>query len=706
MSLVGSQPKQAAAATPKEKTKAKKRYLKAKKERRKKKKGSSTAPDAGERGQSPAGSTHSHPDSESEDEQTGQEDDENASTPDLLMVEGSRKELVQERPRKRRKLDVVVDEGPKHPIPEAASETKMDLEEEVHAGTSANRGRPRSQTPQAALPSFPLPRRPNAPSRSTLALQGLDKALIEAEIVNPTTLHPFASDGDDDGGTGLGEKARKRLSELGITELFAVQTAVVPFLLSPPRLKSLYLPYDPPRDVCVSAPTGSGKTLAYVLPIVEVLSARIVTRLRALIVLPTRDLVTQVRETFEAVAKGRGLKIGTATGQHSFAHEQTQLVAERSTSLQGGSSKIDILICTPGRLIDHLNGTPNFSLQHLRYLVVDEADRLLAQSFQDWLAQVLAATRPPSNIGDNPNTTDTDTKHSTLPRADALAPAFVGLPRYLPYIRTDLDERRESSCQKLLFSATLTRDPAKISALNLHDPKYLVVQDRERLAIEGAESTPDVLDLVMEKFSMPATLAEHMLVCESSQKPLMLFHLVHSHGITNALVFTKSAESTARLVRLLEFFETARTADPNARQESVVKRIVASAYSSDLSPAERRGILEKFKNQEIHILVCSDLISRGIDISHVTHVVSYDAPVDMRKYVHRVGRTARAGRAGDAWTLVEEQEARYFKNMLKEGGHLEKVKRMRVSDKDVSPFHAIYESALGQLKESYARFSN
>ena len=118
------------------------------------------------------------------------------------------------------------------------------------------------------------------------------------------------------------------------------------------------------------------------------------TRLRALVVLPTRDLVVQVRETFEAVGKGRGLKIGIATGQHSFAHEQAQLVADRSLgyvfrlptlfqglncvsevdcslahSLQGGSSKIDILICTPGRLIDHLNGTPNFSLQHLRFLV-------------------------------------------------------------------------------------------------------------------------------------------------------------------------------------------------------------------------------------------------------------------------------------------------------------------------------------------------
>ena len=107
----------------------------------------------------------------------------------------------------------------------------------------------------------------------------------------------------------------------------AVQTALLPLLLPSDRLKrSLYLPYDPPSDICLSAPTGSGKTLAYVLPIVEVgtltllknwrdnggeqiLSSRAVTRLRALVVLPTRDLVVQVRETFESIAKGRGLKV-------------------------------------------------------------------------------------------------------------------------------------------------------------------------------------------------------------------------------------------------------------------------------------------------------------------------------------------------------------------------------------------------------------
>ncbi len=163
-------------------------------------------------------------------------------------------------------------------------------------------------------------------------------------------------------------------------------------------------------------------------------------------------------------------------------------------------------------------------------------------------------------------------------------------------------------------------------------------------------------------------------MCDAAIKPLMFFYLLHSRNITNALVFTKSAESTARLVRLLEFFEDALQKSQGGDQGKV---IVARAYSSDLSPSERKTILEQFKNQEIHMyvstspvskgpkcanrssfgsLVCSDLISRGIDISHVSHVVSYDVPVDFRKYVHRVGRTARAGRAGDAWTLVEEQE--------------------------------------------------
>ncbi|KAJ7039617.1 DEAD-domain-containing protein [Mycena alexandri] len=632
----------------KEKTKAKQRYLKRKKQRRKHKP------------KNVAGEV-------SESEEDGDEeivpiaaiDDQEVADEALIETDSPQAEL-EDKPRK--------DKRPKKRQKVADSDGDVEMHEAGPSEGLPEESQSAPPAPLPTLPSFPLPALPDAPSRSVLALQGLDRALVGAEIVDATGLLLIPPDGEDDGGTGLGEKTRKRLLELGIVELFAGE--------------SLYLPFNPPRDVCVSAPTGSGKTLAYVLPIVEIISNRIVTQLRALVVLPTRDLVTQVRETFEAVGKGRGLKIGTATGQHSFSHEQSQLIADKTTHLAGGSSKIDILICTPGRLIDHLNGTPNFSLQHLRFLVIDEADRLLAQSFQEWLVQVLAATRPPSQESPVSN---------VLPQhPDAVAPAFRSL---LPYakIPSFVTERKESSCQKLLFSATLTRDPGKLAALELRDPKYFVVQEKN--------NGPGVLDVAMDKFTMPATLSEHMLVCESSLKPLVFFHLVYEHNVTNALVFTKSAESTARLVRLFDFFDAARRVGSGGAPSAFVAR----AYSSDLSASERKLILDRFRAKEIQILVCSDLISRGIDISHVSHVVSYDVPVDMRKYVHRVGRTARAGRAGDAWTLVEEQEARYFKTMLKQADHLPKVKRMKVGEKDLEPLAVYYEGALGQLKESYSR---
>ncbi|KAJ6630973.1 P-loop containing nucleoside triphosphate hydrolase protein [Mycena sp. CBHHK59/15] len=644
----------------KEKTKAKQRYLKRKKQRRNNKPKTANGGAPG-----------------FEDEQDpGTDADQEQPLGDALIetdaqVQVDQKPRKEKRPKKRQK---VVDE-----------EGDVEMEEpEAEAAIAVDPEPASSAAPLPTLLSFPLPALPNAPSKSVLALQGLDQALVGADIVDAAKILPIPHDGEEDGGTGLSKKTRKRLLDLGITELFAVQTSLLPFLLPPnPLQRALYLPFNPPRDVCVSAPTGSGKTLAYVLPIVEIISTRVVTRLRALIVIPTRDLVTQVRETFEAIGKGRGLKIGIATGQHSFSHEQSQLVADKTTYLIGGSSKVDILICTPGRLMDHLNGTPNFSLQHLRFLVIDEADRLLAQSFQDWLVQVLAATRPPSHP-------ETSLVSDVLPRHhDTVAPAFSQLLPF-PDIPSFITERKESSCQKLLFSATLTRDPGKLAALELRDPKYFVVQEKT--------GGPGVLDVAMDKFTMPATLTEHMLVCESSLKPLVFFHLVYEHGVTNALVFTKSAESTTRLVRLFEFFDNARRTGTG-----VPSAFVARAYSSDLSASERKSILDKFRAQEIQILVCSDLISRGIDISHVSHVVSYDVPVDMRKYVHRVGRTARAGRAGDAWTLVEEQEARYFKTVLKQADHIDKVKRMRVGEKELEPLTAYYEGALSQLKEVYGR---
>ncbi|KAI5998745.1 P-loop containing nucleoside triphosphate hydrolase protein [Pisolithus albus] len=510
--------------------------------------------------------------------------------------------------------------------------------------------------------------------------------MLQAEFIDPATVLPVLPSGEDQQ-TGLSERTRKRLLDLGISELFAVQTALLPFIIRQNLNTSPLCGISSlPRDACVSAPTGSGKTLAYVLPIIEVLSSRIITRLRTLIVVPTRDLVTQVKETFEAVGKGRGLKVGTATGQHSFSHEQAQLVGDTSTPMKGGSSKVDILICTPGRLMDHLNGTPNFTLQHLRFLVIDEADRLLAQSFQDWLAQVLAACGARRRSADKLRASSPFYDSTPLPLCDSLSPAL--LQTYVDF-HTDVDELKETSCQKLLFSATLTQDPGRLASLDLRNPKYFVVQSRA----EGGDKSGD-LDIISERFTIPATLTEYMIICDPSQKPMILLHLIYNLSVRSALVFTKSSESTSRLVRLIEFFE-----DVSTDRE----RVVICAYSSDLPPGERKRILERFKAQQIHILVCSDLISRGADISHVSHVVSYDAPVDMRKYVHRVGRTARAGRAGNAWTLVEEQEARYFKGMLREHSHLESVKRIKISERETEGLSPVYQIALQKLKEVYAR---
>lgn len=119
-------------------------------------------------------------------------------------------------------------------------------------------------------------------------------------------------------------------------------------------------------------------------------------------------------------------------------------------------------------------------------------------------------------------------------------------------------------------------------------------------------------------------------------------------------------------------------------------RFKTSHFSSDLLTLSRR-------------LVCSDLISRGIDLPQVSHVINYDVPVDLRKYVHRVGRTARAGRSGDAWSLVENQEAAFFKNMHRQAGRLEKIKRLRVGAEVVEPMTTAYEKALAKLKSAVVR---
>lgn len=120
-----------------------------------------------------------------------------------------------------------------------------------------------------------------------------------------------------------------------------------------------------------------------------------------------------------------------------------------------------------------------------------------------------------------------------------------------------------------------------------------------------------------------------------------------------------------------------------------------------MKPSERKTMLSDFAAGKIDVLVCSDLISRGIDLPSVAHVVSYDVPLDMTKYVHRAGRTARAGRDGTVWTMVEKQEAKHFKDMLAAAG--KKVRKLKVREEQLEGFKESYDIAMKRLKDDYGR---
>ncbi|KAL6991543.1 DEAD-box ATP-dependent RNA helicase 1 [Sarracenia purpurea var. burkii] len=326
------------------------------------------------------------------------------------------------------------------------------------------------------------------------------------------------------------------LQNMAITSLFPVQVAVWQETIGPGSFE---------RDLCINSPTGSGKTLAYALPIVQMLSTRVVRCLRALVVLPTRDLALQpsllnskvsykkavpnkydkvsskkasvdltvlfgreifptfaislsdaliingigkfhVKEVFGAIAPAVGLTVGLAVGQSSIADEISELI--KRPKLEAGlcydpeampldlQSSVDILVATPGRLMDHINSTKGFTLEHLCYLVVDETDRLLREAYQSWLPTVLQLTR--SGAG------------SFFPHAST----------FLPSIFDSLKTTRRSGVErgfkgktyprlvKMVLSATLTRDPSKFAQLDLHHPLFLTSGQRRYRLPEQLES--------------------------------------------------------------------------------------------------------------------------------------------------------------------------------------------------------------------------
>ena len=391
---------------------------------------------------------------------------------------------------------------------------------------------------------------------------------------------------------------QRNLKRMKITNFFPVQYHVIPDILSTVHGPLLGNPSGKrPQDICVNAPTGSGKTLAYAIPIVTALMNRVVCYVRGLIVVPSRDLALQVRTVLLDVAKGTGLKIVTITGQSSMEKEQIELVDQNSIPISSGA---DIVVATPGRLVDHISLTKHFCLTHLRFLVIDEVDRLLDQSFQDWITKLF------DFIGKDEKHPKSQSLYSCLTANDMfphpISDSKLDILIPIPHSPSSFHSATAAHCniQKLLFSATIPQNPEKLALLKLYSPKLFttgVIQD----------CSTDEVNNYTGRFALPSTLKEYSIVCPAKHKPLAVVHLIENEKINRVLCFTSSKDSTHRLYLLLKHYGISRVAE----------------YSAGLPQNKRRFVLSEFSCGNVNMLVCSDAMSRGMDVDKVDLFIYY-----------------------------------------------------------------------------------
>uniref|UniRef100_A0A8C4DUT4 ATP-dependent RNA helicase n=1 Tax=Dicentrarchus labrax TaxID=13489 RepID=A0A8C4DUT4_DICLA len=433
---------------------------------------------------------------------------------------------------------------------------------------------------------------------------------------------------------GLSAQLVKKIQSNGIQHLFPVQAEVIPAILESAQ-QGLLIGRGgyKPRDICVSAPTGSGKTLAFVIPVIQVLTERVVCEVRALAVLPTKELAQQVCKVFTSYTEGTSLKVVMLAGQKTFAAEQASLSEHRGGMRR---SLADIVVATPGRLVDHINKNSGFCLEHLRFLIIDEADRMIDSMHQSWLSQVVKAVYR------------------------------SGICVYLSPPQMPL--------QKLLFSATLTQNPEKLQQLGLHQPR-LFSSIRSQ-----SNTTPAAPTQKQDRFDFPQGLTEYYVPCTLSKKPLLILHFILRLKLSPILCFTNSRETAHRLYLLVQLFGGVQAAE----------------FSSRLSPGERKKTLKEFEQGKIQLLISTDAAARGIDVNGVKCVVNYDAPQYIRTYIHRIGRTARAGKAGLAFTFLLGVQEKNFLQMVVEAGS-PGIQKQIVKPENLKGMEARYEQTLQEL---------
>uniref|UniRef100_J3NDF4 RNA helicase n=1 Tax=Oryza brachyantha TaxID=4533 RepID=J3NDF4_ORYBR len=355
------------------------------------------------------------------------------------------------------------------------------------------------------------------------------------------------------------------------------------------------------RDICGSAITGSGKTAAFSLPVLERLLFRPkrVPAIRVLILTPTRELAAQVHSMIEKLAQFTDIRCCLIVGGLST---KVQEVALRSMP--------DIVVATPGRIIDHLRNSLSVGLEDLAILILDEADRLLELGFSAEIQELI---------------------------------------RMCPRRR-----------QTMLFSATMTEEINELVTLSLNKPVRL-------------EADPSL--------KRPATLTEEVVrirrAREANQEAVLLALCLKTFK-DKVIIFSGTKHSAHRLKIIFG-----------------LSGMKAAELHGNLTQAQRLEALELFKKQEVDFLIATDVAARGIDIVGVRTVINFSCPRDVRTYLHRVGRTARAGREGYAVTFVTDDDRSLLKAIAKKAGS--QLKSRIVAEKPVAECGKLIEQLEDQI---------
>jgi ATP-dependent RNA helicase RhlE len=359
------------------------------------------------------------------------------------------------------------------------------------------------------------------------------------------------------------EPLLKALDNEGYTIPTPIQEQAIPIILNR-------------KDLLGCAQTGTGKTAAFALPLLQLLCEDAAgvseeTRpgsprpIRALVLTPTRELAIQIDESFGAYGKFTGIRHTVIFGGVP-QHSQVQ-------ALQKG---VDVLVATPGRLLDLIDQR-YVHLQHIKYFVLDEADRMLDMGFIHDIRKVL--TKLPAK------------KHS------------------------------------LFFSATMPLEIQKLANTILVNPQKV-------------EVTPEI--------TTAETVQQSLYFVEKQDKRSLLLHILKDSSIPTALVFTRTKHGADKVAQGL-----------------VRAGIRAEAIHGNKSQNARQRALENFKSRHTRILVATDIAARGIDIDELTHVINFELPNVPETYVHRIGRTGRAGASGTALSFCDQEEKEYLRDIQK-----------------------------------------